>query len=339
MTTMSDGWNMQRLISTLMMLFVPAIVVACAPQTENTFRGQMLLWHSLDNETEQAVLDEVLGRFMDIYEDVNIITQAVPRDSLLERYRTAAESGLGPDLMIGESRWVQELAEDHLIRDLTPLEPRVDIYFSGAVASLRYTVEEESRIYGLPFALRPVALYYNTDLVTQPATTLDALLADAADGQRVAVDTRFINSYWGTPAFGGRLFDDSGRTVLDEGGFANWLTWLSSAQSSPGMFLSRDAAAILDLFQRERVAYMIATPDNLQMLKQTMGEEKISVALLPSGPVGEAGPLLRVDGLMLNASSSANQAELALLLARFLTNADQGGVFVRQSGIIPANRR
>lgn len=313
---------MRQIISTIILCL---LLSACTTQSlSQPYAGRVLLWHSLADEAEQATLDRVLNRFIDIYEDVEVVSNFVSRDDMLERYQTAAAAGLGPNLVLGQSEWVLTLVENDLIADLSPFDPRTDIYYTGAITNLRY----QDGLYGLPLAMRPVALYYNTNLVETPASTLDELLQEAASGNRVAINTRFDRAFWGTQAFGGSLFDSEGRTILNEGGFANWLRWLRSAQDAPGVFLARDAETLVDLFTRQRVAYMVATPDVLPAARAALGEETVGVIPLPSGPGGTSGPLLHVDALMLNPASSANQAGLSMLLARFLTSSEQGGVFV-----------
>lgn len=316
-----------------LLLFCLLILMGCTANGENA--GTLVVWHILDDEAEQAALDRVVTRFVDIYEDAEIILQYVERDELLDRYRTAAEMGLGPNLMLGQSDWVQSLARDGLIADLTSLEPRTDIYYTRALASLR----DETGLYGLPFALHLQALYYNRDLVDQPPQTLDDLLNAAEMGQSVGINTHFDEVFWGVQAFGGELFDDTGRVVLDEGSFANWLSWLSDAQTASGMFLERDLTTLIDLFTSSRIAYLVGGPDILPQLRTELGAERIGVATLPDGPGGVAGPLLEVDAWMINPASSGAQTQLALLLASFVSNTEQASLLMREAQIVPANRR
>ncbi len=324
---------MQRILQWGGLLF---LLAACVAQPNAQAQsGRVLLWHSLNSETEQQALDNILARFTDIYEGVDVITRSFEQDDIRERYTSAATAGLGPNLVLGENSWVRPLADAGLITDLTPLEPRTDVYYTGALTSLRYN----EGLYGLPFAVRPVALYYNRDMVETPVTTLDDLLATAEAGNRVGISTQFEQAFWGTQAFGGQLFDADGRVVLNRGGFTNWLRWLREAEQSAGVFLARDTDTLLDLFARERIAYMAGTPDLLTSAREQLSAENVGVVALPSGPAGPAGPLLRVDALMLNPASSQNQTELSMLLARFMTNADQGGLLIRETGIVPANRR
>ena len=52
-------------------------------------------------------------------------------------------------------------------------------------------------------------------------------------------------------AFGGRLFGEEYRVILDRGGFANWLAWLKDARDTPGMILDSNREGIAQSIRRE----------------------------------------------------------------------------------------
>lgn len=315
-------------------LLLSLLLVACNASGESPVSGRVLLWHGF-NEEESVVLQDVLHQFGEIYGDVEVVSAAVPEGEFLLRYQNTASQGLGPDLLIGRSDWIGELASAKFISDISGEVPETDAYLPGAVESLRLG----EGLYGLPLSLYSVALYYNTDLVTTPATTLDELLLDAANEKEVALNTNFDEAFWGIQAFGGQLFDEEGRVILDQGGFANWLGWLKSAQEAPGMILNRDQVTLRDLFTNEKAAYYVAGPEELPILQEALGETAVGVAALPAGPNGPAGSLLRVEAIMFNPSSSTRQRQLALTLAKFLSNAEQNTVLMREMGRVPANKR
>lgn len=315
-----------------LLLWVPLLfLTAC--QTTASNRGKILLWHNW-SEAEAETLTGILQKFDEIYPDLTVISQAVPPAELWQRYEQAARLGLGPDLLIGPGEWLVPLAEQKLIQELQPYAPRTEDYLSGAVESLTY----QNGLYGLPLALQPVALYYNTNLVETPAATLDEWLAEAANGRAVALNTNFWSAFWGIQAFGGELFDETGRVVLDQGGFANWMGWLNSARTAPGMILSRDTDSLRDLFFSGRAAYYTGAPDDLTAARAALGADAVAVAMLPAGPNGPAGPLLDVEAIFFNHAASPQQTQQALLLATFLTNATQSTTLMREIGRVPANR-
>ncbi len=314
---------------------VLALVACQAPPSDDPRpRGQILLWHSLD-EAQTVVLDELLGRFIEINPEAEIISLAVPPEALLQRYRDTASLGLGPDLLIAPAIWIGDLAQAGLIRSLTRADFGANDYVAPAILAAR----AGETIYGLPLSVAPPALYYHRDQVTSPPDTLEELLAEAEAGQEVAMSAAFDQAYWGIGAFGGGLFDLAGEPVLADSGFAGWLAWLKSAQEAPGVVLLRDGDVLLDLFIAGRVAYLVAGPERLGTLREAVPAEQLGVAPLPAGPAGPAAPLIQAQAAMINAASSPRQAALALALAQFLTNAEQSIILMREAGLVPANRR
>lgn len=318
------------------LLFLLLLLSACRSSSGTGLseqHGQILLWHSW-TEAETASLTQIVTNFNEIYPDVYVISQSVPPEELLSRYQRAANLGLGPDLIIGPNDWLTSLADQQLIQDLEPYQPSTEEYLSGAVQTLTY----KDKLYGLPLALRPMALYYNTQMVSQPAATLDEWLNQAANGLAVGLNTSFRSAVWGVQAFGGDLFDEEGRVVLDQGGFANWLNWLKNAQDAPGMILSRDETSLRNLFFTGKAAYYTGNPDDLAAAQEALGADNVAVTVLPAGPIGPSGPLLDVEAIYFNHASPPAQTETAVLFAKFLTNASQSATLMREISRVPANR-
>lgn len=291
-----------------------------------------------------AALENVLNTFREIHPDVTIKQQAfADMAEMLAQYEVAADAGLGPDLLITAGQQVRPFATAHLIDPITAevddtVLPRYD---AAALDSLRYGDE----IYGLPVAMDTLVLYYDKNLVEQPAVTLDALLAEAAQGRLVAISTNFVDAYWGVNAFGGSLFDSERRVILDRGGFANWLAWLKEARDVPGMLLDSNREILRNRFIDDGIAYYVGYASEYRLLTEGTeempgkGEDGIGVAMLPSGPTGGSAPFLKVQALLFASASSENQREIALEFAKFVTNTEQQSTLMRDIRLVPANDR
>ncbi len=298
--------------------------------------GTILVWHGWD-EGEAAVLQEIMHKYADLHPNTNIILSRVENALLLERFEEAAAIGFGPDLFLGPSEWMRPLIDTNLITSIdSGLDETLrERYLPAALETLRY----DQKLYGVPVAVHTLGLYYNKTLVTQPATSLDELMAQAQTGTEIGMNTAFDNAFWGIRAFGGRLFDEEGRVILDQGGFANWLNWLKSAQDVPAFILSNDQNALRLLFAEGRLGYLVDSSQARETLQTTMEADAFGVLPLPAGPTGTPGPFLRVETLFFSRASSKQQIDLALDLARFLTNAEQQTTLMRQTARIPANTR
>ncbi len=181
------------------------------------------------------------------------------------------------------------------------------------------------------------ALYYNKDHVSEPPETLSALLEQADEGQKVALNTNFDAAFWGIQAFGGEMLDDQMRVVLNQGGFANWLTWLMQAGNAPNIILSRDEDTLKTLFTEGEVAYYVGNSSDLLDFQEALGEKVVGVSPLPAGPNNLAGPLLTTEPFFFGTDSSPSQTLRSRLLVQFLTNAEQQRKLAEQTGRVPAN--
>jgi len=301
-------------------------------QGDDELSGRVVLWHGWTFE-ETAILEEALDEFREIHPQVTVASLAFPKEDLLEQYIQSANDGLAPDLLLGSSDWVRQLADSGRIRAFENEEVNDLNLDTGRLSATKY----REKVYGVPLSLYPRALYYNKSLVDTPPTSLDDLLEQAADGKEVAFVPRFEEAYWGIQAFGDGLFNEQGNINLDDSGFAGWLEWLNNAQNEPGVILSADDTVLFDLFSQGRVAYYVADPGKQAILEEAMGEESFGVVPLPAGPEGPAGPLLPVESIIFYMFSSQEQSRTSTALANFLANQQQANRFMRELDRVPAN--
>jgi len=315
-----------------------ALLAACAPASTEGVRGRLLFWHSRAADAE--AIATIVADFEEIYPGVEVVIEVIPEADLRRRYSGAATLGLGPDVFIASSRWIPDLADDGLIQDIGPDEPALGQYLTVALANVAYDVGDDGEgLYGLPFSLEPVALYYNVERISSPPQTLDDMLALGQGGTNIGILTRFDGGMWGVGALGGALLDDTGRVVLDQGAFASWLAWLQTAGQIDGLTLSRDGEVLRELFISGELDAYVGTPDDLPLVQAALGTTGYAVAPLPGSQGGAAGPLLGVDALLFNPATSDATREAALELARFVTNDEQSRALIRTRNIVPANRR
>jgi len=323
----------------LLLLCVNSLIAGCAnpfSTTTDSLQGTVLIWHTWDEE-DSHVLNSIAASFTDIHPDVTIKTTSIREEALQERYEDAASEGLGPDLLLGPSSWIQPLADNGLILPAAKWSDTEfwERYLDSAIEASLY----KGKIYGIPESLRVMGLYYNTELVDTPAKTLDELVVQANAGQRAGMSPDFIDIFWGVQAFGGKLFDGENRVILNQGGFANWLVWLKSAQESPYIVVDKDRETLTNLFLEGYLAYLIDSTEALKPLQDSLGQDILGVASLPSGPIAPAGPFVQANVFMFSRASSPNQAKIAQELAKFLTNVEQQTKFMRRAGRISANER
>lgn len=281
------------------------------PQPDAELAGRVLLWHDWQ-EFEAPILQEMLARFQTAHPGIEVISLPIGGDSPLATLQDRFAKGLGPDLLLIDSDLIGDLAQLGLVQGLGS---RADVDRKLYLASALSTVGDGEKLYGLPFTVSTELLYYNKELVERPATTVDGLMADAAAGKTVALNAGLADAFWGTRAFGGRLLGRDGKITLQQGGFTNWLDYLRSADAVPGVQVDDDVDRLRTAFVEGRAAYYVGGADELRILAGNLGEERLGVAMLPSGMGGPASPLLEVDALAVSTAASPEDTELAMELA------------------------
>ncbi len=295
--------------------------------------GRVLLWHAW-SETDTAVLNQALAQYEQIHPGAHIVAVRLSPDEIGSRFAEAASLGLGPDLIISSSRAAAGWAAGDLIQPI-PADILTLQFYRPAVDSI--TLDGE--IYGLPLSMQTQVLYFNRSLVDGGTANLEALENQVAGELSAGLPIGFEGGFWGIGAFGGRFMAEEGRINPEQLAFSAWLLWLQKNQINPGFALSRDQSALQELFIEGLLGYLVDGPELFPRLLATWPREQIGVALLPGGPGGAASPLLTTEAIFFNRSSSSRQFELALDVARFLTNVEQNASTMRKTSRIPANRR
>jgi maltose-binding protein MalE len=297
-----------------------------------------VLWHSWGSGDGDA-LAAILSGFAAQYPQVTVDTLFVADTDLPKAYADAVLAGSGPDLLLAPTWWLSDFVDLGVVQplDMSVDQATLDGFWPATVDNLRW----EGQLYGLPTDFELVSLFVNTALAPggPPATTADMLAqAQTAPAQGVGLYNSLYHLFWGIPAYGGRLFDEGGAVVLDQGGdVAGYLAWLRSLSQAQGSYVDTDYGMLLDRFKKGEFAYFVDGPWAIDELSAALGGS-LAVASLPAGPNGPAGPWLHADGVMVNPRTTPEQQRLALLFAEHLTSAESGAALASLARRLPANR-
>lgn len=311
---------------------------APAPTPTPEPAGRIVLWHSWGSGAGDA-LAAILSNFQTKYPQVSVDTLFVADTDLPKAYADAVLAGSGPDLVLAPTWWLSDFVDLGVVQplDMSVDAATLDGYWPAAVDNLRWN----GQLYGLPTDFELVSLFVNTALAPggAPQTTADMLSqAQAAPTQGAGFYNSLYHLFWGLPAYGGRLFNENGAVVLDQGGdVAGYLSWLRQMSETQGSYVDTDYGMLLDRFKKGEFAYFVDGPWAIDELSAALGSN-LAVAGLPSGPLGPAQPWLHADGVMLNPRAAPEQQRLALLFAQHLTSAESGAALASLAKRLPANR-
>ncbi|MGK7896882.1 MAG: extracellular solute-binding protein [Xenococcus sp. (in: cyanobacteria)] len=300
-----------------------------SPETE-TRKGNILVWHNLSGQAGE-VLESIFAQYSALHPQVTIIPKYIEssfqtESSINKQFIEKTKKGLGPDLFISLDAYIPFFVEAGTISYLQEGDIDSSIYLPQTLDSVRY----QGKLYGVPWASEIQGLCYNKDLVTQPATTLQTLVEEAQAGRKIAFPSVLGRMLWGVKLFGGQLFDAQGSKALDQEGFAElqegfaeWLEWLSEVYNRPNFIFESNFKILRQAFIDGELAYYVCYSHEVIELKAAMGADRFGITSLPTRAEQPAAPVLVTFVMLFNSASSTGSREVALDLAKFLTNVQQ----------------
>ncbi|MGK7886267.1 MAG: extracellular solute-binding protein [Crocosphaera sp.] len=337
------NWFLSIILSSLLLINGCASENLESPKT--VLRGEILVWAEIPiglTEKQSAyfqdIVNDAMKQFTKLNPDVKISLKFVLPDEQLSEFSQEIVRGAGPDIFavslsndkissLIRSGYLKSLDEDNF--DLSQFR--------------RETLEQVSyhdKLYAIPIRLATQVLCYHKNKVQQTPKTLDELILQARRGYSVGLHSNFARAFWGIGAFGGQLFDESGRIILGKNpGWVQWMQWLKNAQHEPNFYLIEDVETLQEAFIQGRLTYMTCSSGWLPLLREALGHNNLGVALLPGRENQPATPPLWSVGFIFNRASSKNQHQLALKFSQFLTNAQyQQQLQVKAAFLIPVNK-
>ncbi|MEO0561401.1 MAG: maltose ABC transporter substrate-binding protein [Chloroflexota bacterium] len=247
-----------------------------------------------------------------------------PSAEIRDQFTTAAPAGEGPDIVVGAHDWLGELVVNGLLEEVD-LGDKAELFTESSVNAFNY----EGTIYGMPYAVENVALYYNTSLVEEAPTTwaevreISESLVESGDSEFgwVIQENDPYHFFPVQTAFGGFVFGFDAATGynpaevgIDSEGTVAAFTFLDEYVQAGLMPTGLDGDSMNILFEEGQAAMVISGPWNLGRYQDALGDN-LGIAALPGTEDAETGsPFLGVQGFMISAFSE--QQELANL---FLT--------------------
>lgn len=298
-----------------MTLRVAAIALAGVVLASGCERSHgVVLWHAYQGAEAEA-LAATVARWNTDHADTPVELVGVPYNSFGDKLTSAIPGGNGPDLFIYPQDRIGDWAEAQIIE---PLEfwvddARADRFSDAALEGMAY----EGSLWGLPMAVKSLALFYRSDLVTTPPATTDELLALVpAMKQRGGYAIAYANHdlYGHAPwlfGYGGKILDGDKLAI-------------ATPEAAAAMTFARDLVArgaapegaegpmVATLFNEGRTATAISGPWFLADIAQGV-PYKIAVLPTVSATGKPATPFLGAEGLLMSARAKDKDAAFAVM--------------------------
>ncbi|OGO06546.1 MAG: hypothetical protein A2Y73_03240 [Chloroflexi bacterium RBG_13_56_8] len=316
---------------------VVLLLAACAPGEPTPQPVTITLWHSWTDANEVALLNATIAAYIEANPEQKVDLLAVPFDQLKNKFTTEASTGGGPDLLIGPKDWIGELTTANLIAPL-------DTVAADTLAELNPAAVEANKFQGkvmaLPESVEAVVLWYNKELVANPPTNTEDLLSIAQESG-LALNTGFYHSVGFLFGFGGQIFDDNQKAILDQGsGVVDYLNYMAEAKGTQGVIADSDGGKLDAAFKDKLVGMIFNGPWATGDYSGALGAENLGIAaplkITKSG--GVFSPFLGTKNVFLSANSEGDKQAAALVFLKTIVSPDIQENYAVKAGHIPSNK-
>ncbi|MGD8494968.1 MAG: ABC transporter substrate-binding protein [Gemmatimonadales bacterium] len=288
---------------------------------------------------EAEILQRQLARFMDAHPDIRVVQRRTPdaadqRHQLYVQWLNAGASQ--PDILQLDVVWTPEFAAAGWILPLERFTPEIEAFLPASIEADSW----DGRLYALPWFVDVGMLYWRTDLMDAPPTSL-AGLRRVAERAREAGDVNYGFVWQGARyeglvtvflehvgAFGGSLMDADGTVRVDEEPAVRALTWMRDAvwdvKTVPQAALTWHEEETRFAFQNGQAAFMRNWPYAWSLLEGEEGSRvagRVGIAPMPGTSGGAATAALGGGQLAINANSDHPEAAWAVI--EYLTQSEQ----------------
>ena len=286
--------------------------------TEPGPTGSLLVWA----DEIRAPVVEAAAEVFKSETGVEVTVEVLGIGDILNDVKNAAPAGEGPDVFIGTHDWTGELVRAGVISPIA-IRSRVDEFFPVAIDALTY----EGDVFGVPYAIEAVGLFYNKALIAEPPADFDTLRSVCDEmGYPTGDGVPCLVMPFGEPlhqfpfiaSFGGYVFGFRDGTYdvtdvgLDSPGAIEGATFLSRLYQDGYADSGVDYSVMADLFNQGAVPFMWTGPWQLESV-DAAGID-YGVAQLPVMDGNAPRPFTRVEGFFLNSfSENAALAQSFLL--------------------------
>ena len=228
-------------------------------------------------------------------------------------------SGLGPDLVTGDARVIQELSQAKLL-DPVPVTPEQ----RNAIAPglLQRVINSRGEVTGLPVSQSIQLACFDKRKLKEPPSSLALMSKQSSAGQVFGITQNFEDLYWSMSGFkAGSALVSSLRgkqpTEQQTQRLVSWLSWLRDASYQQNVMFLRDQATLRKQLISGQLHWISCWTSQLPELREAM-KGNLGITSLPAGPAASASPISKLQVWGLGRNSSPRQRQTAEELMQFI---------------------
>jgi len=311
------------------------LLTACGGQADqgSDIATTITLWHSMKDSEIAAMTGTIIPAFQEKYPNVQVELLFTPDNDLRGKFETAVSTGEGPDILVGHDDWGPAFYDALLVGDVSDvLADYGENINAAAVAEGSYAGVQV----GVPYSLKGVVMYRNTDIMPEAATDVADLLAKAA-----AANSGDVYGFVGEtgPFFAMGHLHKTGDLMTPEGdpkfNSAAGVAWMEMLKSFDTVGpTSQDDDNDVNLFKQAKAGVIIDGAWNIGAFTD-LGD----VVVIDPWPAGMSG-FVQSSYIFLNANVTGDQATAAKAFMGFLlTTEAQAAFYESDPAFIPANNQ
>lgn len=303
----------------LLLLLLGCLLLGCRPERP----AGVVLWHAYTG-AERRALEASAAAWNQAHPDAPLTLVAVPYDAFADKLTSAIPNGNGPDLFIYGNDRLGDWAASDLVAPIGYwLDAPTAARFGGATLAGLAT---GGRPFGLPLAVKSLALFYRTDLVPTPPTTTDELVAMTPALQARGIYPLAyanVDLYGHAPwlhGYGGQILDAGGAPSLASAPAADAAAFARRLIEQRVVPADASGTVVSTLFQEGKAAMAVSGPWFIGELRPDV-PWRVTTLPTVSATGRPAAPLLGIEGVLM--SARAHDRAAAYEIMAFLSSDEQ----------------
>ena len=266
-------------------------------------------------ESEARQVRSFLNRYSEAFQrsnpDTKIVYISYPNRQFFEQIEKDSRLNLGPDLIIIDNHYADEL----LARNLSTTLPKQKYFDSIYSPRLQAIAKITSGYIFAPWLISAQIACFNKAKIENSPATVNELEALSASGKKIGLASNPTELSWTAGTQGAIAeFSHLGSTTIGRKNYPaieKWLRWLQRAALYQNISFHKDARELATKLKENELDWIPCWGIQLKDLETTMGQN-LGIAALPNGASSKAYPGFISYGFALGKNSSPTQRAMAM---------------------------
>ena len=274
---------------------------------------------TVDSSRDRKRLSSFQNNLWDVVPGLRIQPALYSEAAVESELERQTFSGLGPDLVMGDARVIQELSEAKLLDTVTITPEQRN---SIAPGLLERVTNSRGEVTGLPVSQYIQLACFDKRKLKEPPATLALMSKQSSEGQVFGITQNFEDLYWSMSGFkaGSALVSalrGQQATAQQTQNLVRWLSWLRDASYQQNVMFLRNQATLRKQLIGGQLHWISCWTSQLPQLREAM-KDNLGITSLPAGPAAPATPISKLQVWGLGRNSSARQRQTAEELMQFI---------------------